>query len=139
MRREVIQDMAFFEMAKTAIRTVISRPVTLMYPVKPGKRTRLSRGHVMIDPSRCISCGMCMRKCPSEAICVEKEAKIWTIDRLRCIVCNSCIEVCPVQCLTMDGQYSPALLTHEGWETFAITYVKPERPKKSDTGETAEV
>lgn len=137
MRGEV-KGMAFFEMAKTAIRTVISRPATLMYPARPGKRTGLSRGHVVIDPSRCISCGMCMKKCPSEAICVEKEAKTWTIDRLRCVVCNSCIEVCPVQCLIMELQYSPALLTHCGLETFTISYVKPERPKKSDTGEAAE-
>jgi formate hydrogenlyase subunit 6/NADH:ubiquinone oxidoreductase subunit I len=133
-----VREMAFFEMAKTAIRTVISRPATLMYPIRPGKKTGLSRGHVVIDPSRCISCGMCMKKCPSEAICVEKEAKTWTIDRLRCVVCNSCVEVCPVKCLSMDLQYSPALLTHNGLETFLITYIKPERPKKSETGETAE-
>jgi formate hydrogenlyase subunit 6/NADH:ubiquinone oxidoreductase subunit I len=132
-----VREMAFFKMAKTAIRTVVSRPATLMYPIRPGKKTRLSRGHVVIDPSRCISCGMCMKKCPSEAICVEKDAKTWTIDRLRCVVCNSCVEVCPVKCLSMDLQYSPALLTHSGLETFLITYVKPERPKKSETGENA--
>ncbi|MCE5297716.1 MAG: 4Fe-4S binding protein [Methanoregulaceae archaeon] len=130
--------MAFFEMAKTAIRTVVSRPATLMYPARPGKKTGLSRGHVVIDPSRCISCGMCMKKCPSEAICVEKDERIWRIDRLRCVVCNSCIEVCPVKCLRMDLQYSPALLSHSGLETFLITYVKPERPKKSETGENAD-
>ena len=136
--RGAVSTMGYFEMAKTAIRSVISRPATLMYPAQPGKRSSLSRGHVVIDVSRCISCGMCMKKCPSEAICVDKEVKTWTIDRLRCVVCNSCIEVCPVHCLAMDGQYSSAILTHRGLETFPITYVKPERPKKNETGETAE-
>ena len=128
--------MAFFEMAKIAVRTVLTRPATLMYPARPAKRTALSRGHVEIDPSRCISCGMCMRKCPAEAICVMKEEKTWTIDRLRCVVCNSCVEVCPVHCLTMDPQYFSAVLIHAGTETFTITYVKPERTQKSEPGDT---
>ena len=130
--------MAFFEMAKTAIKSVISRPATLMYPSRPAKMTDISRGHVVFDGSMCISCGLCMKKCPAEAICVAREEKTWTIDRLRCVVCNSCVEVCPVSCLSMDTQYSPALDTRGGRETFSITYVKPERPKKSDPGEPAE-
>src|SRR5690606_6868112 len=97
-----VSTMGYFEMAKTAIKTVMSRPATLMYPARPGKMTTLSRWHVVIDVTRCISCGMCMKKCPAEALCVDKEAKTWTIDRLRCVVCNSCIEVCPVHCLTME-------------------------------------
>jgi len=81
-----VSTMGYFEMAKTAIKTVMSRPATLMYPARPGKMTTLSRGHVVIDVSRCISCGMCMKKCPAEALCVDKEAKTWTIDRLRCVL-----------------------------------------------------
>ena len=133
-----VSTMGYFEMAKTAIKTVMSRPATLMYPARPGKMTTLSRGHVVIDVTRCISCGMCMKKCPAEALCIDKEAKTWTIDRLRCVVCNSCIEVCPVHCLTMEGHYSSAVLAHSGLETFTITYVKPERPKKNESGEPAE-
>lgn len=120
--------MAFFEMAKIAVRTVLRRPATLMYPARPAKKAALSRGHVVIDPERCISCGLCVRKCPAEALCVMKEEKTWTVDRLRCVVCNSCVEVCPVQCLTMDPHYTPAVLTHAGTETIYITYVKPVRP-----------
>lgn len=124
--------MAFLEMARTALRTVISRPATRSYPAVEGKVTPLSRGHVTFDGSKCISCGLCSRKCPSEAICVSKEEKTWQIDRLRCIVCNSCVEVCPVSCLTMDTRYTPAMTIHEGIETFEITYVKPEKPKKEE-------
>jgi ech hydrogenase subunit F len=123
--------MPFFEMARIAIRTVFSRPATLMYPTRPAKRTEISRGHVVIDGSRCISCLLCMKRCPAEALCVDKEARTWTIDRLRCVVCKCCVDVCPVSCLTMDARYSPCLTLHSGLQTFPITYVRPVRPEES--------
>ena len=123
--------MAFFENTKTAIRTLLSRPATILYPVQPAKKTPLSRGHVTIDESRCISCGICQRKCPSQAISINKEAKIWQIDRLRCVVCNSCVDTCPVKCLFMDTQYSSPV-TARSIEIINITYVKPPKPEKKD-------
>jgi formate hydrogenlyase subunit 6/NADH:ubiquinone oxidoreductase subunit I len=72
-----------------------------------------------------------VRKCPSQALVVNKEAKTWQIDRLRCVVCNSCVDTCPVKCLFMDTQYS-APVTARGVETITITYVKPQKPEKKD-------
>jgi ech hydrogenase subunit F len=123
--------MGLFEMAKTVTKSIIHGPATLMYPVKSAKKTPISRGHVTIDVSKCISCRLCMKKCPAQAICVEPKAKTWEIDRLRCVVCNSCVEVCPVKCLFMDNQYFPAMEQHSGRELFQITYVKPQRPEAS--------
>jgi formate hydrogenlyase subunit 6/NADH:ubiquinone oxidoreductase subunit I len=124
--------MAFFEMVKTALTTLLHRPATIRYPAQPAKKTALSRGHVTIDQSRCISCGTCQRKCPAQAIVVDKEAKTWQIDRLRCVVCNSCVDTCPVKCLSMDTQYSSPV-TARSVEIVAITYVKP--VKAADKGE----
>ncbi len=123
--------MAFFEMVKTALRTVLNRPATILYPAEPAKKTALTRGHVTIDESKCISCGTCQRKCPSQALVVNKEEKTWQIDRLRCVVCNSCVDTCPVKCLFMDTQYS-APVTSRSVETVTITYVKPPKPEKKD-------
>jgi ech hydrogenase subunit F len=119
--------MAFFEMAKTALKTVMSKPATILYPFQPAKKTELSRGHVVFDGSKCISCSICMRKCPSQAIVLDKVAKTWQIDRFRCIVCNSCVDTCPSKCLSMDTQYT-APATEKGVEVFPITYVKPAKP-----------
>lgn len=127
--------MAFFEMAKTAMRTVLGRPVTILYPVQPAKRTEISRGHVTIDESRCIMCRLCQKRCPTQALCVEPKEKTWQIDRLRCVVCNACVEVCPVKCLFMDTVYSPAM-TDRGKDLVNITYVKPERPAAKAEAET---
>jgi ech hydrogenase subunit F len=116
--------MAFFEMTKLAIKTLLSKPATILYPFQPAKKTLLSRGHVLNDGSRCISCGICMKKCPSQAILLDKEAKTWQIDRFRCVVCNSCVDTCPVKCLSMDTQYTAPAVT-KGVEITQITYVKP--------------
>ncbi len=123
--------MAFFEMVKTALKTVINRPATILYPAEPAKKTPLTRGHITIDESKCISCGTCQRKCPAQALAVDKEAKTWQIDRLRCVVCNSCVDTCPVKCLFMDTQY-PAPVTVRSVETVTITYIKPTKPDNKD-------
>lgn len=127
--------MGYFQMTKTVVKSIIHGPSTIRYPSVPGKKTPISRGHVTIDPSKCISCGMCMRKCPANAICVERKEKTWEIDRFRCHVCNCCVEVCPVHCLTMETTYTPAATVHEGRELVHITYVKPEKPAKKEPEE----
>ena len=48
--------MTYFEMTKTMLKSLFSRPATLMYPAKPAKKTALSRGHVTINPDGCITC-----------------------------------------------------------------------------------
>jgi ech hydrogenase subunit F len=123
--------MAFFEMVRTALRTVVQQPVTILYPAQAAKKTAHTRGHVTIDEARCISCGTCQRKCPTQAIVISKEAKTWQIDRFRCVVCNSCVDTCPVKCLFMDTQYT-APVTAKGVEVISITYVKPVKAPAKD-------
>jgi len=125
--------MAFFEMVKTALTTVMQKPVTILYPAQAAKKTPISRGHVTFDGSTCISCSLCVRKCPSQAIVLNKEAKTWQIDRFRCVVCNSCVETCPTKSLSMDNRYT-APATVKGTEIFTITYVKPARPAAKTDG-----
>jgi ech hydrogenase subunit F len=72
-----------------------------------------------------------VKKCPSQAILLNKEAKTWQIDRFRCVVCNSCVDTCPAKCLSMDTQYT-APAPAKGVEVFTITYVKPAMPEKKD-------
>ncbi|HZD44082.1 MAG TPA: 4Fe-4S binding protein, partial [Methanomicrobiales archaeon] len=97
----------------------------------------ITRGHVTIDPARCISCGLCMRRCPAQAIRVDKAEKVWEIDRFRCIACDACVEGCPTKCLTMETEYiAPA--TERAVDRYPITYVKPERKKKPETEQEEE-
>jgi len=117
--------MVILKMAATAIKSLFSRPATLMYPARPAKRTSATRGHIVIDPANCITCRSCQRKCPTGAICVEVKEKTWQIDRMRCVICNSCGDVCPTKCLSMDPAY-PAALTARGG-VYKVTVAGPKK------------
>jgi F420-non-reducing hydrogenase iron-sulfur subunit len=47
-----------------------------------------------IDPEKCQACGICLRKCPVEAITGGKN-QIHIIDQEKCIKCGTCLEACP--------------------------------------------
>jgi coenzyme F420-reducing hydrogenase delta subunit/ferredoxin len=47
-----------------------------------------------IDPDRCQACGICLRKCPAEAILGGKK-QVHVIDQEKCIKCGTCLEACP--------------------------------------------
>jgi len=126
--------MGFFQMMSAVVRTLARGPVTRRYPAVPAKVTDLSRGHVTIDPSKCISCGLCMKRCPADAICVRKEGKTWQIDRFRCVVCGACVEACPANCLVMETAYIPPTTARLQPELVAITYVKPEKKESAASG-----
>jgi ech hydrogenase subunit F len=120
--------MVILKMAATAIKSLFSRPATLMYPVRPAKRTIVTRGHIVIDPANCITCRSCHRKCPTGAICVEVKEKTWQIDKLRCVICNSCVDVCPTKCLSMDPAYPKALTSRSGIYKVAVAGPKKKEP-----------
>ncbi|NLZ29996.1 MAG: 4Fe-4S dicluster domain-containing protein [Methanomicrobiales archaeon] len=123
-----------FKMIGTVLRNLVRGPVTRRYPAVPARMTPVTRGHVAIDPATCRSCGICSKRCPCVAIRIDKEEKIWEIDRMRCIACGDCVESCPFGSLTMEQEYLPPTVEHVV-DRYTITYVKPERkPKAKEEG-----
>jgi formate hydrogenlyase subunit 6/NADH:ubiquinone oxidoreductase subunit I len=129
--------MTFFQMTKTVIKSLFSRPSTLMYPAKPAKKTSISRGHVSINPAGCITCRSCQRKCPTQAICVEVKEKTWEIDNMRCVVCSACVDVCPTKCLTMETEYRKVLTARGGRDKFTVAGPKKREPAVVDPAKPA--
>jgi formate hydrogenlyase subunit 6/NADH:ubiquinone oxidoreductase subunit I len=120
--------MTFFQNTRTVLKSLFSRPSTLMYPVKPAKKTENTRGHVTINPAGCITCRTCQRKCPTQAIVVDVKEKTWQIDNMRCVVCAVCVDTCPTKCLKMDTQYRPAMTARGGVEKFTVAGPKKMEP-----------
>jgi len=60
--------------------------------------SRKAKYGMKIDQEKCISCGKCMKVCPSVAI--TKEEKKYSITKNDCLVCRACSEVCPVDAIT---------------------------------------
>ena len=86
---------------KKLLGSLSKKAPTHTYPYSPMPKDPLVRGHVEIDISTCIFCNICVRKCPTDAITVDKQNKEWEISHFSCIVCGECVEVCPKKCLFM--------------------------------------
>lgn len=56
-----------------------------------GEVSRASLLRVRIDADRCVSCGLCERKCKGSCI----DAASHGVDPTRCVVCFDCIDACP--------------------------------------------
>ncbi|MEI6603378.1 MAG: 4Fe-4S binding protein [Clostridia bacterium] len=95
-----------FDMIGNIVKNLFSKPATRNYPFVVREVPVNARGHISgIDPEACIYCGICQRKCPSDAIVVDKVNRTWEIETYRCIVCSECVTVCPKQCIYMDAKH----------------------------------
>ena len=66
---------------------------------RSGKCKHLVR--FLIEPSKCIGCGACAKKCPGNCIAVEDSAKYpdkkrppYIIDQAACLKCGECLKTC---------------------------------------------
>lgn len=98
--------MGTFKIGKLVLGRLFKKPATLMYPVVPREWKERTRGHIDIDVDACIKCGICAKKCPTNAITVSRDESYWEIQRMQCIQCGCCAEVCPKQCLSMAPEYT---------------------------------
>lgn len=99
-------------MAENVLKNLVSKPATRNYPFIKREPFKNSRGHIAgCDMDVCIFCGMCMRKCPANAIVVNKAEKSWEIDQFKCVICNACVDTCPKKCIASSAEHKPAQLT----------------------------
>jgi len=100
--------MSYVPIFKTIINSLFRKPPTTEYPFKPMPKDPLVRGSIGIDINACILCGICVKRCPVDALKTDKTTKEWGITRHGCIVCNACVEACPKKCLHMTNELTPA-------------------------------
>ncbi len=63
------------------------KPAEALQPRDDGKPVQ--------DPSKCVYCTICAKKCPAGALTVDRAAKTWTLDEDLCVGCGTCAESCP--------------------------------------------
>ena len=96
-----------FDMIGNIFKNLGKGPATRRYPFEKREAFTASRGKVQgIDPEKCIFCGICAKKCPADAITVDRNSKSWEINPFKCVICGVCAEVCPKKCLYMDETHS---------------------------------
>ena len=54
-----------------------------------------------IDYKKCLTCGLCKKNCPHDAILFDNEYKI---NKERCLGCSICAKNCPANAITMQSQ-----------------------------------
>ena len=95
---------SMFNMLKNVIENLFSKPATRKYPFDKREPFANARGRISgIEIDKCIFCGICNRKCPADALIVNKIEKSWEIDPFKCVIGGLCVEVCPKKCILMDG------------------------------------
>ncbi len=98
-----------FKMVENVFRNLVSKPATRMYPIEKREPFKDSRGHIEgCDIDKCIFCGICQRKCPADAIIVNKVEKSWEINQFKCVICNACVEACPKKCILASAEHKTA-------------------------------
>ncbi len=122
--------MGSFKLGKMTLSGLFKQPETVLYPVQVKTPPAGLKGHVENDVTTCILCGICQKRCPADAITVDKAARTWSINRFRCVQCGSCVRECPKQCLTMEPTYA-SCATSKRTEVFEV----PERERTSRTVE----
>ena len=93
-------------MCKIVLSSLRKKPACQMYPLKPAKFYKNSRGHITIDDAKCILCTLCAKRCPTGAIEVDRAKGVWQINRFKCILCNECVHSCKPVALSMENQYA---------------------------------
>jgi formate hydrogenlyase subunit 6/NADH:ubiquinone oxidoreductase subunit I len=91
-----------------SFRNLFGKPATVRYPTEPIIYKPMTKGHVVNDIKACILCSICEKKCPAQAIVVDKPGETWAIDRFRCVQCKTCVRECPKDALSMDIHYAPS-------------------------------
>jgi len=95
-----------FGMVKNVLANLISRPSTRLYPFEKRPFFKGTRGSIDIEIEKCVFCGICQRRCPSNAIVVDRTNKTWTLDPYKCIICNVCVESCPKKCILSKQDFN---------------------------------
>jgi len=75
--------------------------------------------------SKCTSCGICVKKCPVNAISIVKEGvenprSYAKIDPERCIGCGVCTRFCPSKSLTLERRKETVFVPKDTFERFVL-------------------
>jgi len=101
-------------------KTVVHRPVTILYPYENMWVPDNYRGRPGLKLDECVSCGMCVKMCPTACIKLVdtvdasgNKVSRPQVNLGRCAMCGYCAEYCPVDAMTVTPEFELAEYTRE--------------------------
>lgn len=92
---------------------------------RAGKLSQHSDMVPDVSEGRCVACGTCAERCPTDAITVKDIAEI---DEKKCIGCGECLAVCPNDAITFSwSESSEGLQEKMAEHALAVVTRKPGR------------
>ncbi len=92
------------------VKSIFEKPNTRKYPSVKIVVPEGFRGKQVLDPEKCISCGLCARDCPSGAIKMTefgtKTLPVFLLDR--CVFCYQCADSCPRNAIATSKDFELA-------------------------------
>jgi formate hydrogenlyase subunit 6/NADH:ubiquinone oxidoreductase subunit I len=122
-------------MLKDMASCIFKKPATRQYPFVKAEVPEGFRGRHVLDPEKCISCGLCEKDCPAKAIeLVEVSGKRMPMFYLdRCVFCYQCVEACPREAIRLSPNFELSTTDKEGM------LVRPEEFISKNEGEKENV
>ncbi|ERI94901.1 4Fe-4S binding domain protein [Clostridiales bacterium oral taxon 876 str. F0540] len=85
-------------------RNLFNKKKTRLFPLSAERPAfERSRGRIVLNPDTCILCSICARRCPADAIKVDRKEGFWELDAYRCIICGECVGACPKKSISMNN------------------------------------
>lgn len=131
--------MSLLGMIPRLIRNLFSKPMTVAYPHESITIPDGYRGEHEYDIEKCISCGLCAKICPNNAIEMieapedlkEEYSKTYPkVDLGKCCFCALCGDVCPTDSLYLSKNFD--LATMDPSETFVEPFSHLEKKDEMD-------
>ncbi len=114
--------MPFFKMSPLVLKNAASGPATRRYPEQVRGDLPRTRGRIELRLESCTFCGLCQKRCPTGAIALDRQERVFTLDRFKCILCGACQDACFAQkCLFLAPHYAAPTRTRqvETWKQAA--------------------
>lgn len=131
--------MSMLGMIPRLIRNLFSKPMTVAYPHESIPIPDGYRGEHEYDIDECVSCGLCSKICPNNAIQMieapedlkEEYSKTYPkVDLGKCCFCALCEDVCPTDSLSLSKNYD--LATMDPSETILDPFLQTEGGEEED-------
>lgn len=104
-----------FDAILVGLKYLFKSRITMMYPDVVQNMPKAYRGMIKFLPDRCISCTLCARICPADALKMHfvEDRRHPGINYLRCIFCGFCVDICPKNALELTDVHDAAYYTRE--------------------------